>query len=193
MLIIVRHARPRVDPAKPAAEWTLSEEGTAAASALGPLLRGHVVRPRVVSSPERKALETARTSFPGHTVISDERLAEAAKPWFDTAEELHRATAAYLAGEAAAGWEDAEAVAQRFDLCMSDPGQVGDVVAFTHGTALAVWLSRRRQLSDPFDWWRNLKAPDAWMVGPTADDLVRIGAPDSTGQSGRGGAGGTCP
>ena len=54
-LVLVRHAAPEIDPARPATAWRLSADGRAAAARL----RGTVVVDTVVSSPEPKALETA--------------------------------------------------------------------------------------------------------------------------------------
>src|SRR5262245_61905244 len=56
-LVLIRHARPLVDPGLPARAWTLSDEGREAARALVGRVRPLAVT-RVVSSVEPKAWET---------------------------------------------------------------------------------------------------------------------------------------
>src|SRR4051794_15258843 len=57
-LILIKHARPLVDPAKSSELWTLSEEGRAQAKALATVLAPY--QPTVaISSDEPKAAETA--------------------------------------------------------------------------------------------------------------------------------------
>src|SRR4051794_41967110 len=53
--LLIRHAAPAIEPARPAAAWPLCDEGRAAARALGASLSLDAV----VSSPEPKALQTA--------------------------------------------------------------------------------------------------------------------------------------
>ena len=183
MLVVVRHARPVVSVGLPPAQWPLSQEGEAAAAALGPVLLEEVVRPQVVSSTEAKALATARACFPHGEIVEDDRLTEVTRPSFDDVEELYREAAAYFDGESPDGWESADAVAERFDRCLSGLGQEGDLVAFTHGTALTVWLSRRFDLREPFRWWCDLRMPDAWVVGSTGAGVTRLMARRPAGPS----------
>src|SRR5437667_113666 len=58
-LILIKHASPLKDPAKPSREWKLSEEGRQCASRLAEQLR-QLDMDVIVSSDEPKALETAR-------------------------------------------------------------------------------------------------------------------------------------
>jgi broad specificity phosphatase PhoE len=59
-LILVKHSLPIVDPARPAREWVLGEEGLARAERLAAQLAALGPSAAVVSSPEPKALATAR-------------------------------------------------------------------------------------------------------------------------------------
>src|SRR4051794_41497745 len=68
--LLIRHAAPAIEPARPAAAWPLCDEGRAAARALGASLSLDAV----VSSPEPKALQTAAAL--GAPVAVDGRLRE---------------------------------------------------------------------------------------------------------------------
>src|SRR4051794_38807245 len=84
-LLLIRHAAPEIDPARPAAAWSLSEAGRGAARALGTQLSVDAV----VCSPEPKALQTAAAFDVPLTV--DARLREhdrATIPHFATREEF---------------------------------------------------------------------------------------------------------
>src|SRR5262245_51284597 len=57
-LILIKHARPTINPAKPPEEWPLSDEGRAAAGKLAEQLRSFKIT-QIFHSDEMKAIETA--------------------------------------------------------------------------------------------------------------------------------------
>src|SRR5207237_6287674 len=57
-LTLIKHARPQVDPHTSSDQWTLADEGRAAAAALAHLLPGQAFA-RIVSSEDPKARATA--------------------------------------------------------------------------------------------------------------------------------------
>ena len=137
MATLIRHAETVLDRATPSHEWPLSEDGCAAARALalsGPAL----------SSPERKALDTARLA--GLDATPDDRLREAARPFV---EDYEPAAARYLAGEPLEGWEPREEVLARMREVLD--GYHG--IAVSHGLAIAIYAG----LS--FEEWRAMPFP----------------------------------
>ncbi|HEX6460277.1 MAG TPA: phosphoglycerate mutase family protein, partial [Thermoleophilaceae bacterium] len=106
----MRHAAPEIDPARPAAAWTLSAEGRASLPALARRVRADAV----VSSPEPKALETAAALGP--PVEVDPRLREhdrAGEPFRD---DVAAAVEAGFArpGDVVFGVESYDAARERF-------------------------------------------------------------------------------
>jgi broad specificity phosphatase PhoE len=150
-VILVRHAMPEIVRDVPPDEWHLGAAGRAAARELADRLPHG---PRVVSSDEPKARETAEeiAAVCGGSVTVDARLREAARP---TAWDPDYRTNArrYLAGEALAGWEDHAAVARR----VAEAAQNADI-AVTHGLAITLLLG------ESISFWEQLRFPDAWSA-----------------------------
>jgi len=139
MPTLVRHAAVVVDPAVPASEWRLSDEGRAAARSL--MLVGDA---GAVTSPEPKAAETA--ALAGLEARVDERLREVARPWSgDYVTEVRR----WFAGVELPGWERREDALERLHAALD--GFTG--VAVSHGLAISLYAG----LS--FDEWRMLPFP----------------------------------
>lgn len=161
-MILVRHAKSIVVPAVPAAQWELAPDAAAAAAALGARLSGVTT---VVSSDESKAMATAAALGLGDPTPDDE-FREVTRPFYDDADELTRAVAAWFAGTVVPGWETFADAVGRFDHGLGWHAPEGLVVV-THGTVMTAWLQARGLLDDAFAFWRDLRMPDAWTLSPT--------------------------
>lgn len=173
-LILVRHARPSIDPERPAAEWALSPEGRAAAAALGPRLAPWAPG-RMLSSPEPKALETARCL--ARALGLDEKRLEVVPglreqdrtgvPFFEEPGEFERRVVGLFRrpDEPSLGPESAAAAERRFTEAVRgalERRRPPCVALVTHGTVMSLFLGRATGL-DPLAIWRRLDLP-AWTV-----------------------------
>jgi broad specificity phosphatase PhoE len=122
----------------------------------------------LVTSTEPKAVETADAIAErwSATVLHDERLREAQRPWIGTG---YRAVAhRYLRGELPEGWEAHDQVAERVGAAVAEAiARAGDkpAVIVSHGLALSLHLGDR--LGPDFDretFWSRLAFPDAWAL-----------------------------
>jgi broad specificity phosphatase PhoE len=170
-LFLVRHGRPSIRSELPPEQWELDPAGYAAIESLRESGRLPSYA-RWFSSPEPKALETARRLTDSEiTVVSDLREHERGPtPWFDDVEEW-RAVVHRVFTEpdvpALPGWEPLTATRERLvpavrTILDAHPGE--DVVLAGHGTA---WTLLRAELTgDPPDLeaWRALQMPDVWVV-----------------------------
>lgn len=172
-LILVRHARPLVAADIAPGEWALSEEGRQAANRLGVALRGVVgdAAVPVVSSTERKAVQTAE-ALGVDRVVSDGRLCEVGRPWYDDEATFRAGVERFLTGNADSGWESADHAADRFGSAIDDLGGTGIVVA--HGTIISLWLARTITDLDPVTFWTALALPDAFLVDVSERSVLRI-------------------
>jgi glucosyl-3-phosphoglycerate phosphatase len=151
MVWFVRHAQVVLNLDQPAATWRLSPAGVEAADALARRL-GPV--PRVVSSPEPKALATAEplARVSGVRVELDDRLREVERTEnLPTAHEHRAAVRAYLEGRAVPGWEGRAEAKARFADALET---IDDTAVVTHATVLAVFLGYG------FDEWSRIALPD---------------------------------
>jgi broad specificity phosphatase PhoE len=171
LLVLVKHAKPDVDPSVPSAEWTLGVEGIEGSVRLAERLRPVGVE-RIVASVEPKATETGR-------ILARELDLE-----FQTGHDLHehrRPKADYVAadefearlrrffGEPSTlvfGAETADAAATRFGAAVdlvtkAYRGQRLCIVA--HGTVISLLASRRFGV-DAFLTWQSLGTPSALVV-----------------------------
>jgi broad specificity phosphatase PhoE len=166
VLLLIRHSVPEIDPARPAEEWQLSEEGRARCEHLGAQVAAH--RPeRLLSSPEPKALETAELIAPalGLEVEVDGDLREHQRrslPFLPRAEFLRRMGEFFARpDEVVVGEESAGAARVRFAAVVDSVGRPAAVV--THGTVIALYAAG----SDPdggFGFWKTLALPDVVQV-----------------------------
>jgi broad specificity phosphatase PhoE len=171
LLVLVRHARPEVDPSRPAAEWTLGVEGLEGSLRLAERLR-HLGIDLVVSSIEAKAVETARI------------VASALDVGYQTGHDLHehrRTSTGYLdparfqasikrlfdePAQLVFGDETADAAAARFGAALdaihkAHRGRRLCVVA--HGTVIALHLERRYGV-DGWTTWTSLTGLPNYVV-----------------------------
>ena len=166
MLLLVRHSLPELDPAVPADEWSLSDEGR---RRCGPLAeRLAAFRPQtLISSSEPKARETAELIAPalGLDVQLSDGLRETARrsvPWLH-ADVLERGLRDLFArpNEIVFGEESAAAALDRFSAAVD--GLPEPAVVVTHGTVMSLYVAAKTG-RDGFELWRSLKLPDVVEV-----------------------------
>lgn len=167
ILILVRHAKSRVEPARPPEEWSLSPVGEDGAAVIAPKLARH--KPgRLIASPEPKAKQTAEVL--GRFLDLDVAIADGLRehdrtgvPFFDTQEEFeHRVMRVFEhPTERVLGRESAEDACRRFSAAVEealDSYSEACVVFVTHGTVMSLFLGSLSDL-DPLDSWRRLGMP----------------------------------
>jgi broad specificity phosphatase PhoE len=151
MIWFVRHATVELRLDRPASTWELDDGGRVAAEALA---RQLAPVPRVLSSPEPKAVATAAplAAASAVEVEVDARLAEVARASNLRDYGEHRvAVRAYLAGAAVDGWERREDALERFRAAVAG---VDDAAVVTHGTVLSLFLGYG------LDEWERIGLPD---------------------------------
>lgn len=167
----MRHGRSAVDPAKPPHEWGLDPAGHEAVVELrdsGRLPAGA----RWFSSPEAKALETARMLSDGEvTVVPDLREHERhATVWFDDPAEFRavvRRAFEVPHEPALEGWEPLEATRERLlpvvrRILADHPDD--EVVLAGHGTAWTLLVAELTGRAPDLEAWAQLRMPDLWVV-----------------------------
>ena len=158
----------------PGSEWPLTQKGRKDASALGTSLAGRFTSAIVLTSPERRARETAALFLPSVVPDIGDQLSEVKKPWHASANEHTNAVTKYLKGETVEGWERREDVISRIAQLKSDFGSSKSLVFVSHGLLLTTWLDHEIGLSDPLSFWSELRIPDAWVVDFEDKSLERI-------------------
>ena len=151
MVWFVRHAQVEIDLGRPASTWLLSAEGRASADELA---RRLAPVPRVLSSPEPKAVATAEplACRSGVELELDERLREVERLANLPDADAHRAAVRdYLGGAPVVGWEDAAAARSRFAAALDG---VDHAAVVTHATVLSLHLGY------DFDAWARIGLPD---------------------------------
>ena len=172
-LIWVRPALPAPDPATPARDWPLTPEGRDAAVSLARTLR--MLRPplSVVTSDERKAVETAGAICDALDLAPAEvcaGLREVERPWTDG--DYRTAARAYLRSGSAPGWEPRDEVLGRVATGLVDHWRPeGTTIAVGHGLAMSIWAAEAIDGLDAIGFWENLRFPDAWLY--TEDGTLR--------------------
>ena len=129
----------------------------------------------MLTSPERRAHETAALALPLMVAGVLDQLSEVKKPWYASTDEHTNAVAKYLKGEVVEGWERREDVISRIAQLKSDFGcSESPFVLVSHGLLLTTWLDHDIGLNDPLSFWSNLTMPDAWVVDFKDNSLERI-------------------
>lgn len=171
LLVLVKHARPDVDPARPSEEWTLGVDGLEGSLRLAERLRPAAID-LVISSTEPKAVETGRL------------LAQTLDVDWQTGHDLHehrRRTAGYLdarlfeasigrlfseRSNVVFGEESADAAAARFEAGLEGLRRVHRgrrMAVVAHGTVISLHLERRYGV-DGFTTWKRLGTPSFVLV-----------------------------
>jgi broad specificity phosphatase PhoE len=185
-LIFFRHSLPVIDPAIPAREWRLSEEGQLRCRLLAERLANFNPQ-RIVSSLEPKALETAQIvaetlgmpyestgglhehvrSRTGHA--SQEAFEASVKAFFEQP------------GQLVFGDETADQAHTRFTQAVEViqeryPGQA-PLVIVTHGTVISLFVARTCGV-DPFCLWKSLKLPCMVIFSAGSPCIISLDSPE---------------
>lgn len=172
-LLLIKHARPLVDPRQPSHEWKLSEPGRRDCAVLAERLLPFSPT-RVFHSDEPKAVETARI-IAGTFGIPAEHLNDIFE--HDRTNVPHMPSGEFIShvelffrkpDELVLGLETATECVARFDAAVRPlPGEFTDpcIAVVTHGTVLALWLESVGA-GRGFDLWRRMGLP-SWAVVDT--------------------------
>jgi broad specificity phosphatase PhoE len=167
-LILIKHARPQVEPAVASEKWTLGDEGRAGAARLAERLRGYRFS-RLVSSREPKAVETARVvgEALGRPVVEANDLFEHDRsnvPHMDSREFISMIAHFFKQpGELVLGLESADEAYERFAAAVDEviaaaPETQDDIAIVAHGTVISLFAERRAK-QEPFAMWRRMGLP----------------------------------
>ena len=168
--IYLSHPEVEIDPAREVTDWSLSAVGLARAEALAARLRC-LSGAQVVSSAERKALETAAPLAlrSGNPVITrpDMHENDRSATGYLPREEFEQVADQFFArpGESVRGWETAEAAQQRILREVNEVGRMvpeGPLVFVGHGAVgTLVWyalagkpISRSHDQKGGGNWYR---------------------------------------
>ena len=178
-LLWVRHAPPAVDPATPAREWALTPEGREAAIRLARSLPDLSPPLSVVTSDERKAIETAEAVCEALGVAPAEvcaDLREVQRPWTDG--DYGAVAREYLRSGSAPGWESRDEVLRRVSSALAEHwGPEGTTIAVAHGLAMSVWAADAIEGLDAVEFWQSLTFPDAWLFAEEGATFRRVAEP----------------
>ena len=184
LLVLVKHARPEVDPARPSSEWTLGVEGLEGSLRLATRLRP-LDLDVIVASVEPKAAETGRI------------VAKELDLPFQTGHDLHehdRRTAGYLdasrfhdairqlfasPAELVFGDESGDAAGVRFGAALDALARVHRgkrLCVVAHGTVIALHLERQYG-ADAWSTWQALDVPSYVVVDRRDKAVIDVVSP----------------
>ncbi len=173
-VLLIRHAEPVTAGDTPGTQRPLTLEGRNHARELGKQLCGRSFPTVVLTSPERRASETAALVFPSVVAATRDELSEVKRPWYAEADEHVNALAGYLRGDAVEGWEPQGDVIARISRLTPDFRSSEHPVLVSHGVLLTIWLRHQVRLDDPVSFWSNLRMPDAWEFDFQSKSIKRI-------------------
>lgn len=164
-LFLVRHGRPLVDPATPAASWGLDPSGYDDVWALRDRLPAGA---SWYSSPEPKATESAQllTDWPVG-IIDDLHELERGVGWFADFGAVVRRGFERPHEPAAAGWESCTDCRTRVTAAVRPVLAVHageDVVLVGHGTAWTLLAAELTGMAPDVERWVALRFPDVLVV-----------------------------
>jgi broad specificity phosphatase PhoE len=179
-LILIKHAKPVVDPEIPSDEWGLGEEGRERAGKLVEVLRPHDIR-ELVSSDEPKAKQTAEVIAEaggwGVRVVEDLHEHDRSNVPHMDSREFISAIAQFFRQprRLVLGNETAEQAYKRFSEAVDGvvEGASGDVAIVTHGTVIALFANRRAQ-EDAFMLWRRMGLPSLIVFELPTYEVVSV-------------------
>ena len=168
MLHLVRHGRPLIVPDRPAATWELDPAGFDAVWALRESGR-LPERGAWFSSPEPKAVDTARLLTDGEVGVVDElrEHVREAGGWIEDFEGVVRRAFADPAAPAHEGWDPLATCRSRVTRAVGGILTTHDdldVVLVGHGTAWTLLVSELTGRSPDLDRWAALEMPDVIVV-----------------------------
>ena len=178
-LLWVRHALPAPDPSTPARDWPLTPEGRDEATRLARSLNDLRPPVSVVTSDERKAVETAEAVCAalglGRAEVSA-GLREVERPWTDG--DYRAAARQYLQSGTAPDWEPRDDILGRVSNALAEHWKPdGTTIAVGHGLAISVWAAHAIDGLDPIVFWDSLTFPDAWLFAEEGATLRRVAEP----------------
>lgn len=179
-IVLVRHATPLIDPARPAGEWALDERSAGDVRRLAEALQRLGVD-SLVTSPEPKAARTAHLIAQALRlrVTHDDALREqggGTVPWFDDQAAFRSAVADHFLRhkEAVFGRESSDAAVARFREGVDRACARHSLpVLVTHGRVMCGYMGRTLG-RDPMEFWSDLQMPDAYVVDPEAGTVSRV-------------------
>lgn len=181
-LVLVKHAQPILDPAKPAREWELGAQGEAQAKLLAQSLRRFLPF-RLVASPEPKALRTAEIVSAELSVAMRcvEALRELDRPVLPIldAQEHHRLNAEIFAdlSKPVIGRESGSQAVERFSAAVvgeiDQVREAANLVVVAHGTVIALFVAQHNGLSG-LDLWARLRCPSFVVLDFPSFGLVQV-------------------
>lgn len=129
------------------------------------------------SSEEPKARVTASLISErwNRPLVTDARFGEVNRPFAGKINEFEEAVTEYLKGGALPEWERISDAANRFQAALSDlrNGHSGDVAVVSHGTIMAVFLSRSLGIRFSGREWSKIAMPDVCVVDVEARRILR--------------------
>lgn len=176
-LILVRHARPKIDPDIPPAEWELCPDGVAATAKLAEKL-AKFAPVACVTSGERKAQETAKVLAEALKLPLDVDAAlgehKRHHPSFGSEAEFQARIAEVFAKpqQPAPGGESADQACERLATALARH-KARPLVAVTHGTVMSLYVARLLGV-EAHDLWRNLRTPDAFVFDAQGGLVERV-------------------
>ncbi|HRK31964.1 MAG TPA: histidine phosphatase family protein [Tepidisphaeraceae bacterium] len=170
-LILIKHARPAIDPAKPPEQWPLGDEGRAAAAAMVDRLAAFKIT-QIFHSDEVKAIETAeilaaRLDAPLSFRADVHEHDRSNVPHMRSGEFISHVELFFRKpDELVLGKETATGCLARYQAAIDGiiaEQHTGDVAVVTHGTALALYLAQLGT-GKPFDIWRRMGLPSFAVI-----------------------------
>ena len=172
----VRHARVDPDPTTPADEWPLTSQGREDAARLARSLADLQTPLGIVTSDERKAIETAEEIASTLGLAPPEvspGLREVQRPWTDG--DYRAVVRAYLRSGTAPGWESCSEARQRLSSAIAELWRPeGTTIVVGHGLAMSIWAADAIDRLDAVAFWDGLTFPDAWLFTDGGTSLRRI-------------------
>lgn len=179
-IVLVRHARPVIDPGRPPGEWGLDEGYAADLASFAETLRPLGID-GVVTSPEPKAVGTARAIVDALTVpmSEDDDLREQGNgpiPWFSD-DEFRRVVAEHFRrpDEIVLGAESSADAGRRFAAAVERArARFRFPALVSHGRVMCGYLAGVLE-RDPTPIWSDLRMPDALVLDLDRKHLSRVG------------------
>ena len=180
-LLLIKHARPEVDPTVASEEWRLGAEGRDGAKRLADRLESYRFA-RLYSSVEPKALETAQIIARSRdlSVCEHPDLHE-----HDRRNVPHMASREFISmvalffsqpGARVLGNETADEAYARFGAAVDGvlaKEKSGDVGIVTHGTVISLFAQRRAGV-EPFGLWRRMGLPSYIVLETEGWGVVEV-------------------
>ncbi len=199
-LYLVRHAETAPNFSQPASTWPLTEAGRVAASTLAKEIDWETVS-LVASSPEPKAIETARAlmspvAYCRFTIMDD--LRELSAPLVKHPDDFRQQLARLFEGHPETGWENPERALTRIlkaAHAASRSASPKRAVVVSHGRILTLLVSHLMRRSPTLTLWEQIAMPDIARVNLKTSVVERpFGimisppAPGTEGKQGRAGS-----